>query len=65
MDFFDYNRSAQIELSQFLELLLRQLRDIDGAQASIPDLDQKVREVIDMKHKVTVISNVLQNCQVN
>lgn len=56
-------RAAQSELKEQLDALTVQLKEIEKAQKSIPEFSDKVRELISIKHKVTVITNILSNSQ--
>ena len=56
-------RAAQSELKEQLDALTLQLKAIETAQQSIPEFSDKVRELISIKHKVTVITNILTNSQ--
>lgn len=53
----------QAELRGQLDALAAQLRDIEKAQSQIPEFADKVKELLNVKHKVTVISNVLVTSQ--
>lgn len=56
-------RAAQQELKVQLDSLAEQLREIEKAQATIPEFSDKVKELINVKHKVTVIANILTTSQ--
>uniref|UniRef100_A0A1B0FR15 SNAPIN protein homolog n=1 Tax=Glossina morsitans morsitans TaxID=37546 RepID=A0A1B0FR15_GLOMM len=56
-------RLAQLELKAQLEALSVQLCEIEKAQHNIPEFSNKVKELINVKHKVTVISNILTTSQ--
>lgn len=56
-------RQSQIELKSQLDILSAQLREIEKAQHNIPEFSEKVKELINVKHKVTVISNILATSQ--
>ncbi|XP_061387071.1 SNAPIN protein homolog [Musca vetustissima] len=56
-------RQAQQELKTQLDSLSAQLRDIEKAQHNIPEFSDKVKELINVKHKVTVIANILISSQ--
>lgn len=56
-------RQSQIELKSQLDVLSMQLRDIERAQQNIPEFSDKVKELINVKHKVTVIANILTTSQ--
>ena len=56
-------RAVQSELKEQLDSLSAQLKEIEKAQQSIPEFADKVRELISIKHKVTVITNILTNSQ--
>ncbi|XP_037957083.1 SNAPIN protein homolog [Teleopsis dalmanni] len=56
-------KAAQAELKVELDALFAQLREIEKAQHNIPEFSDKVKELINVKHKVTVITNILTNSQ--
>lgn len=56
-------RVAQSELKSQLDALAAQLREIEKAQNNIPEFSNKVKELINVKHKVTVITNILSASQ--
>ncbi|XP_055916723.1 SNAPIN protein homolog [Eupeodes corollae] len=56
-------RAAQAELKIQLDALAEQLKEIEKAQATIPEFSDKVKELINVKHKVTVIANILTTSQ--
>ncbi|XP_055854734.1 SNAPIN protein homolog [Episyrphus balteatus] len=56
-------RAAQAELKIQLDALADQLKEIEKAQATIPEFSDKVKELINVKHKVTVIANILTTSQ--
>lgn len=56
-------RAAQAELKLQLDALADQLKEIEKAQATIPEFSDKVKELINVKHKVTVIANILTTSQ--
>lgn len=56
-------RAAQAELKIQLDALADQLKEIEKAQATIPEFSEKVKELINVKHKVTVIANILTTSQ--
>ncbi|KAL7740043.1 hypothetical protein ACLKA6_012396 [Drosophila palustris] len=53
----------QSELRGQLDALSAQLRDIEKAQNQIPEFADKVKELLNVKHKVTIINNVLSTSQ--
>ncbi|XP_030383083.1 SNAPIN protein homolog [Scaptodrosophila lebanonensis] len=53
----------QVELRGQLDALAAQLREIEKAQNQIPEFADKVKELINVKHKVTIITNVLSSSQ--
>lgn len=63
LHFFPYS-AAQTDLSQQLDSLSKRLKEIEELQGAIPDFNEKVKKLINVKHKVTVITNVLQASQV-
>uniref|UniRef100_T1GC44 Methyltransferase small domain-containing protein n=1 Tax=Megaselia scalaris TaxID=36166 RepID=T1GC44_MEGSC len=56
-------RDSQQELKVQLESLLKQLQEIEASQDQMPEFSGKVKELINIKHKVSVITNVLQTTQ--
>lgn len=56
-------RESQLELKVQLESLLKQLQQIEVDQDQMPEFAGKVKELINIKHKVSVITNVLQTTQ--
>ncbi|KAL5279893.1 hypothetical protein ACFFRR_004112 [Megaselia abdita] len=56
-------RESQGELKSQLESLLKQLQEIEACQDQMPEFSGKVKELISIKHKVSVITNVLQTTQ--
>lgn len=56
-------KQTQEELKAQLDLLASELREIEKTQATIPEFSEKVKELINIKHKVTVIANILTNSQ--
>lgn len=56
-------RDSQQELKLQLESLLKQLQEIEASQDQMPEFSGKVKELINIKHKVSVITNVLQTTQ--
>lgn len=64
MLYFHIHRAAQYELKQMLDNLSVKLKAIQKAQETPAHLDEYVRKLINVKHKVTVIYNVLTTSQV-
>ncbi|XP_067623365.1 SNAPIN protein homolog [Eurosta solidaginis] len=56
-------RASQIELRKQLDTLSLQLVEIEKAQHNIPEFSSKIKELINVKHKVTVITNILSTSQ--
>lgn len=56
-------RISQIELKQCIESLTEELKKISESQQTQVDLDAYVKKLINAKHRVTVLSNILQNAQ--
>lgn len=56
-------RITQLELKLQLENLSEELRKIQEIQKTPSHLDGYVKKLINVKHKVTVVSNVLQGAQ--
>lgn len=58
------HREAQQELNQLLENLSVKLKSIQKSQETPVVFDDYVRKLINVKHKVTVIYNILNSSQV-
>lgn len=58
-----YCRISQLELKQCIESLSEELKKVSDTQQTSIDLDAYVKKLINAKHRVTVLSNVLQNAQ--
>lgn len=56
-------RISQLELKQRIESLAEELKKISEAQQVTVDLDAYVKKLINAKHRVTVLTNVLQSAQ--
>ncbi|XP_018327187.1 SNAPIN protein homolog [Agrilus planipennis] len=56
-------RLSQLELKTCIESLSEELKTIASSQQSIVDLDPYVKKLMNAKHKVTVLTNVLQSAQ--
>lgn len=56
-------RIAQYELKQLLENLNMKLKAIEKSQQTPVILDEYLKKMINVKHKVTVVYNVLNNAQ--
>lgn len=56
-------RIAQYELKQLLENLNMKLKVIEKSQQTPVILDDYLKKMINVKHKVTVVYNVLNNAQ--
>lgn len=56
-------RISQLELKQHIESLAEELKKISEAQQVTVDLDAYVKKLINAKHRVTVLTNVLQSAQ--
>lgn len=54
-------RISQIELKQCIESLAEELKKT--AEQNTVDLDAYVKKLINAKHRVTILSNILQNAQ--
>lgn len=57
-------RISQLELKQCIESLTEELKKVSESQQTTVDLDAYVKKLINAKHRVTVLSNILQNAQV-
>lgn len=60
--FFSY-RICQIELKQRIESLTEELQRINEALQYPLDTDSYVKKLINAKHKITIVSNILQTTQ--
>lgn len=58
-------KESQTQLNHQLEQLLAEIKKIEEIQKSPVDLDSYVKKLINVKHKVTVVQNVLQGTQVH
>uniref|UniRef100_A0A1B0CPT4 Methyltransferase HEMK2 n=1 Tax=Lutzomyia longipalpis TaxID=7200 RepID=A0A1B0CPT4_LUTLO len=56
-------RVSQLELKEQLDRLHEELKKIQESQKTPPELDAYVKKLINVKHKVTVVTNVLQGAQ--
>lgn len=56
-------RESQSELKSQLEALLKQLQNIEVSQDQMPEFSGKVKELINIKQKVALITSTLQNTQ--
>ncbi|GLV36356.1 SNAP associated protein [Carabus blaptoides fortunei] len=56
-------RISQLELKQCIESLTEELKKVSESQQTTVDLDAYVKKLINAKHRVTVLSNILQNAQ--
>lgn len=56
-------RISQLELKQQIESLSEDLKKITEAQQYSVDLDVYVKKLMNAKHRVTVLTNVLQSAQ--
>lgn len=56
-------RISQLELKQCIESLAEELKKISESQQNSVDLDIYVKKLINAKHRVTVLTNILQNAQ--
>lgn len=56
-------RLSQLELKNELDSLIEELKKIQDIQQVPVELDAYVKKLINVKHKVTVVSNVLQGAQ--
>lgn len=57
------SRVSQIELKQCIESLTEELKKISESQQSTIDLDVYVKKLQNAKHRVTVLTNILQHAQ--
>lgn len=56
-------RLSQLELKNELDSLIEELKKIQDIQQVPVELDAYVKKLINVKHKVTIVSNVLQGAQ--
>ncbi|KAK9744826.1 Snapin/Pallidin [Popillia japonica] len=56
-------RISQLELKQCIESLSEELKKISESQQSTIDLDIYVKKLQNAKHRVTVLTNILQHAQ--
>lgn len=56
-------RISQLELKQCIESLSEELKKISESQQSSVDLDLYVKKLLNSKHRVTKLTNILQNAQ--
>ena len=56
-------RHSQLELKQCIESLAEELKSIAESQQLSIDLDVYVKKLMNAKHRVTVLTNVLQGAQ--
>lgn len=56
-------RISQIELKQQIESLTEELLKISEALQCPMELDAYVKKLVNAKHKVTIVSNILQTTQ--
>lgn len=56
-------RISQIELKQCIESLTEELKKTAELQQTTVDLDVYVKKLINAKHRVTILSNILQGAQ--
>ncbi|XP_034179387.2 SNAP associated protein [Osmia lignaria lignaria] len=56
-------RICQIELKQRIESLTEELQRINEALQCPLETDSYVKKLINAKHKITIVSNILQNTQ--
>lgn len=60
---FFYYRICQIELKQRIESLTEELQRINEALQYPLETDSYVKKLINAKHKITIVSNILQTTQ--
>lgn len=58
-------QESQAKLNTQLDLLLIEIKKIQESQKSSVDLTDYVRKLINVKHKVTLVTNILQGTQVS
>lgn len=56
-------RISQLELKQCIESLSEELKKVSETQQVTVDLDVYVKKLMNAKHRVTVLTNVLQSAQ--
>lgn len=57
------SRFSQLELKQCIDSLNEELRKISESQKSSVDLDVYIKKLINAKHRITVVTNILQTAQ--
>lgn len=57
-------RESQLELRRILDGMVDTLAELKRAQDLPPEFEERVRKLISIKHKVTVVYNVLNTSQV-
>lgn len=62
-DYFFLCRICQIELKQQIESLTEELQRINEALQYPLDTDSYVKKLVNAKHKITIVSNILQTTQ--
>jgi len=58
-----FSRICQIELKQRIESLTEELQRINEALQYPLDTDSYVKKLVNAKHKITIVSNILQTTQ--
>lgn len=61
--FIDFHRICQIELKQRIESLTEELQRISEVLQCPLETDSYVKKLINAKHKITIVSNILQSTQ--
>lgn len=56
-------RFSQLELKQCIDSLNEELKKIAETQKNSIDLDVYIKKLINAKHRITVVTNVLQTAQ--
>lgn len=59
----DFHRICQIELKQRIESLTEELQRISEVLQCPLETDSYVKKLINAKHKITIVSNILQSTQ--
>lgn len=56
-------RFSQLELKQCIDSLNEELKKISESQKNSVDLEVYIKKLINAKHRITVVTNVLQTAQ--
>lgn len=56
-------RFSQLELKQLIDSLNEDLKKIADSQKNSVDLDVYIKKLINAKHRITIVTNILQTAQ--